>query len=667
MKRLFSTTNILIFQAIISFVGLYFVYINNDVAWHLQVADSILSGQRLYHDIIEVNLPLIYYLQIIAVLVADITGIHQTTTSKILVYSIACMSIFLLRLGLNMQTPLHRIILYAFTFSVLILPLGMRVVQFGQKEHLFIIAVMPYTIMRILGKENIASSRIYDIATFVAAIGFCIKPFYILWLVLLELLKIRTHFSQIFHIIFRKENIIMGSVFVTYILLMVMLTPHYFSDVIPFFSRFYYYYRMPADVYLILKACSHMSLYIIPLYMLFAFTPKTLKPFYLVLCSALIVALMQLKGWQYHFFPAMSCAILICSIASYQCYISWRNSDHKHYIVYLVLLLGFVIGFLITPLSRSNFFVFSKGTLYLMLAGCILGYILYLDLKKGKKAETVHTKPKKTKNPAKYMIDSITLSSEFNEKASQKVANQADSEDRNKQGKDLDEIKDIAEQDVSISHKDKAPKLEQLQDHASIISSLPIPSKAQLFSVTFFIGAMLYLTINGLYKSYTNSNANNIYHIDTMVPYLTEHSNDEPVVILSDKLVRSFPVINYAEQNWGLSFSSLWLVTGIENYKIKYAEPFRNQELLQKAESFLINRIASDIMEKKPSLIIEDKHKELLLHWRRLKIPYVTYFAKNEQFKTFFKENYEFKEFLYAKGDTKHPRFAVYAKKVMQE
>ena len=314
MKRLFNTTNLLILQVLISFIALYFVNINNDVAWHLHVAKSILAGKTLYEDVVEINLPFVYYFRTIAVSIADAIGMTPMTASKIVVACVGCLGILLLSKGLDKKDGLHQTLILSFAFIALILPLGMRINQFGQKEHLFIIAVVPYTIMRLLSKEGQASSRIYDFATFVAAIGFCIKPFYILWLLALELMILKSYYSKSYLSILRRENIILGAVFMLYLLFMVLVTPNYFQEVIPLLSRFYYYYRMPADVFLFLKVLSHMALYAIPLVMLFPFIPKPYKGLYWLLLTSILVATIQLKGWQYHFFPAMSCAILIYSI-----------------------------------------------------------------------------------------------------------------------------------------------------------------------------------------------------------------------------------------------------------------------------------------------------------------------------------------------------------------
>lgn len=656
MKRLFNTTNFLVFQVLISFVALYFVNINNDVAWHLQVAKSILSGKTLYEDVVEINLPFVYYFRTIAVSIAGAAGISAMAASKIVVAGVSCLSIVLLSKGLDKNNALHQTLIISFAFIALVLPLGMRINQFGQKEHLFIIAVIPYTIMRLLAREGQASSKIYDIATIVAAIGFCIKPFYILWLIALELMKLKSFYSKSYLYVLRRENMILGSVFILYLLFMVLVTPNYFQEVIPLLSRFYYYYRMPADVFLFLKVLSHMALYAIPLVMLFPFVSKPYKGLYWLLLTSIMVATIQLKGWQYHFFPAMSCAILISSIGLYHCFKQLRDAYNGNTSLFVFILLGLVVGFLTIPMTRNYFFVIERSTFYLIIAGIIVSYLLYQDITK--KKPTKETK-KKVKNPAKYMIDSISLSgSNTNIDPSKKAAEKPDEDNTKKPLEDVDKKeKTNATISANAAHK-AAPNKKILK---AIKDSYVLPARAQLFSAAFFIGAMLYITVNGMHNSITNINSRNIYQIDTLVPYLQEHSDNKPVVILSEKLVHAFPTINYAHQGWGLSFSSLWLLTGVENYKTKFPKHIRNERLLSDAETFLIDRISSDIMTSNPSLILEDVEQGLSLHWHGKRIPYIPYFARNEEFKSFFNDNYALKEFI--RDHRGYRRFAVYAKK----
>ena len=54
-------------------------YISSDVGWHLQVAQRVFNGEKLYQDIIEVNMPLVYYMRLIPVAIQYYIGGKLTT------------------------------------------------------------------------------------------------------------------------------------------------------------------------------------------------------------------------------------------------------------------------------------------------------------------------------------------------------------------------------------------------------------------------------------------------------------------------------------------------------------------------------------------------------------------------------------------------------------
>ena len=579
MKQNFSNTYLIYSQAVLAIIALYFVNINNDVAWHLQVAEFILNGKTLYKDIIEINPPLIYYLRTIDVYISSILNLSPIIASKFITLSFCFISIYLCKKIIIENNSDYLKYLPSIAFTILILPLCMRINQFGQKEHLFIIMVMPYTISKIFAIK--AQKNIRNIILLMASLGFCIKPFFLLWLATLQLAT--KNGKSLESTIICKDNIFIGLFGLIYILLAFIITPEYFGKIIPDLSLFYHYYRMPVDIYLIIKTISHLVIYVIPIGILYIYKDKISSSWAKMLLISIFIALIQLKGWQYHFYPAMVCAFITSTILIYNFIEKKKPTKTKRNII--IFIVSAVIGFLIIPITKGLFFTATEFSMYLFIGSALM--VIWL----------------------------------FSER----------------------------EEDIGKNNNLK-------EQYNASNNSLFKPLSAS----SFFIGSILYLLFNGVFNSVTNINSNFAFQLDDVVPYIKKHDNNEPVIILSEKLVHSFPAINYSNTKWGLSFSSLWLLTGIENYKTKYGNN-ADKDLLNKAEQFFIETIKNDIMNNKPSIILEDTQRGLLLHWHGKMISYLGFVGQDNEFKEFFKENYKFKEFITDLNNA--PRFAVYYKK----
>src|SRR3954452_11397596 len=79
--------------------------LNSDSAWLLYVARRVVQGDRLYIDLIEINPPLIVWLQIPVVALAHAVGSSPATTLRVFVLVWVALSLVLSALALKRTLP----------------------------------------------------------------------------------------------------------------------------------------------------------------------------------------------------------------------------------------------------------------------------------------------------------------------------------------------------------------------------------------------------------------------------------------------------------------------------------------------------------------------------------------------------------------------------------
>jgi hypothetical protein len=150
--------------------------LNHDVAGVLAFSQRWLAGERLYVDLIDVNPPLIYLLNLLPAWLARATGIEAVTALR------ACLlawgaAVWILALRLRdpaIDGPVERLLLTVlpglFVFSV-----GY---DFGQRDSLMAAAALPY-VYAAARRARGEAPRGRIAAAVLAAVGFALKPYFL--------------------------------------------------------------------------------------------------------------------------------------------------------------------------------------------------------------------------------------------------------------------------------------------------------------------------------------------------------------------------------------------------------------------------------------------------------------------------------------------------------
>jgi hypothetical protein len=168
-----------------AWVPLVLIPLHHDIGWPLHVATRILSGERLYETIIEINPPLIFWFALLAQVSGSVLAIrpelvYHALGTAIVIAGVA-LTWSLLRLVLAGSSSYVRsalLLLFAFLAG------PFAGYQFGQREHLMFATLVPY----VLGAAAVAGGRRPSALPMFAsglltAFGLAMKPFFIpIWI-----------------------------------------------------------------------------------------------------------------------------------------------------------------------------------------------------------------------------------------------------------------------------------------------------------------------------------------------------------------------------------------------------------------------------------------------------------------------------------------------------
>lgn len=292
---------------------------NSDVAWLLYVAERVLDGATLYRDVIESNPPLIVHLSLVPVWLAKSLGVYPAYVYHGFVIGLALISlgvqtVVLRRLFPDLETRTRRLFLTGLAFAMFILP-GF---SFGQREHIMLIGLLPY-LWSAAGRSSgmAVSMPVGVVVGLLAGVGFALKPhFLIIWLSVEALVLWSSSKSNRLALIYRWENRVIAFVLFAYLVSVLVITPDYVT-IAGLFGKLYATYRLPALEELFLG-----SLPIFSVATLVAWWLYPLKGAYnqlgrflsVAIAATLVVALIQQKGWFYHYLPSFGTSTLLLTM-----------------------------------------------------------------------------------------------------------------------------------------------------------------------------------------------------------------------------------------------------------------------------------------------------------------------------------------------------------------
>lgn len=211
-------------------------YISGDISWLMEASRRLLAGGTYSHNFMETNPPLILFLYMIPVL---LTGYWGSLTSNFLLftYAIMALSLYFSYLLLNKIITKNTLIRLFFFSGIIFCELILPLYEFGQREHLTVILIIPYLLLVSTFNKHQFPWYFRVSVGVMAGLGFAIKPYFLipLFLILIWQCYKNRRISASFNL---ENNCLLG-VMVSYLIVCFIVTPDYFSFILPIVFKFY--------------------------------------------------------------------------------------------------------------------------------------------------------------------------------------------------------------------------------------------------------------------------------------------------------------------------------------------------------------------------------------------------------------------------------------------
>jgi hypothetical protein len=279
--------------------------LNGDVAAILYFADRMLSGDRLYVDLVDVNPPLIFWLNLAPAWLARALGASPATVFVALVLALHAVSLALCRTALRRldetRGPAARTLVPLALLTALLIVPGEC---FGQRGHIMMVLALPYLAVTALRLQGDApSARAAIAAGALAALGFLIKPYFLLIPLVLEGALVARLGPR--GALRRPEPLLLVAGGALYAGAAAILCPTYFTEVVPLIER-HYLTRSAADALAAVFSDEGRQAALLALMPALALATRrrpALRVAVLVALAGALIAVVQGKGWPYHLLP----------------------------------------------------------------------------------------------------------------------------------------------------------------------------------------------------------------------------------------------------------------------------------------------------------------------------------------------------------------------------
>lgn len=331
--RLVPLITRVILGLVLFFIFLYPLRVNHDAAIYLEIGDFLLEGKIPYVDYIEVNLPLIHYINVIPVLISRILKTNPIRVFLPLVFLLSILCIRSISHSLKTLPPREQVATWTITFGIAIFTLIVFTLNdFGQREHIFVLLFLPYFFLRWNRWEGLEiKARDAILVGISAGIGVLLKPHFVIILAATELYWFVT--KRNLKIMLNLEIISLSVVGVLYLLHFLVIPTSMrtalFGEHLPSILSGYSAYGYHRIISLVV-CISPIILVTVVLFFLRRWDRAywtLISPLLVFTISAVVVYIIQRKGWIYHAYPALLGGILLLSLLGVKHYQSRSQGE----------------------------------------------------------------------------------------------------------------------------------------------------------------------------------------------------------------------------------------------------------------------------------------------------------------------------------------------------
>ena len=296
-------------------------YLNHDVAWVLYSSRLMFHGARFGTDIIAANPPLIWWISTIPNAAAELFGLPVIATFRIFVLLLAATSLFVANRFLIAKKASASTRLLFLATGAYLLTIGVHR-DYGQREHLTVMLVLPYILAVAHRMDGRQLSTIAGFAIGVAAgIGTAFKPHFLLAPLLLEtVLAWRTRSLRT---VIRPETLGAAAAVTLYAAAVLIFTRPWLFGALPDIARVYWAFEEPAPV--LIPIAIRFFIPLCATLLVLRFNPSSQSEVLVLAALGFFgAALLQGKYYTYHIYPAYTLLLLAFMIGIASMRKAWR-------------------------------------------------------------------------------------------------------------------------------------------------------------------------------------------------------------------------------------------------------------------------------------------------------------------------------------------------------
>lgn len=319
------------------------MYQDWDMLFLLEGGKRLLAGGTYVNDMFENNPPLIYYFSVGINFLAKAFDVSNVFVFKLFIYILILYSLGACHYLLNFK-PVKSIgisfLLLTLAFCLLIL----SVCVFGEREHLMLILTMPYYFLLYQSAAGIKFNPTLKITiSFLAALGFAIKPYFLFSFLFSELLFM--YWQRNWKALFRLEIQIIFWTLIAYLVSITVFMPDFYSDILPYLIKFYVFNTSIIEL-LTNPALINAALLLLSSLYLSAFLGRIETLLIAVNSGCILSFILQGKGWYYHAFPLITMNSLLATMLVFHL-LTARKRNKIHPLLLMVIIIAQILFTLI--------------------------------------------------------------------------------------------------------------------------------------------------------------------------------------------------------------------------------------------------------------------------------------------------------------------------------
>ena len=286
------------------------VLLSSDVGWLIRSVRLMADGERFGSDLFELNLPVAWFLCLPAAFLVSHLQLDEVTAIRCWIWMLTAVAL-LATWACMLATSAPRRRWQLEFVSAAIVACVLAASSFGQREHIALVLSLPYMFLahiRLTGAQ--VRPAVAVAGGIISGAAFSIKPLFVLIPVVIELASLASRRRE--WRLFRPETIAMPAVGICCVAAILLWTPDYVSQVIPVAFATYWAYDLPFPRLL----STFPVTYLAPIAWLAALAAdsRLSRDFVVWLsgfCAWTIVYVVQARGFDYHGYPAVACAIVL--------------------------------------------------------------------------------------------------------------------------------------------------------------------------------------------------------------------------------------------------------------------------------------------------------------------------------------------------------------------